>query len=163
MCEWKQHKLNENRSHARQVKQWVDYCRLWLANSAGFISPLSSSIQLWTVSGGWVSLMCFKASSSSTSPVGASDLQITLANKSQHIWTRMTVNACPRLTSCVNRSHYTSSGTAGLFRWKFSKGVNFLARGQHPVYAEENASFCSQDQNHKVSSVLYCITTHWRE
>lgn len=44
-------------------------------------SPLSSSIQLWTVSGGWVSFMCFKASSSSTSPVGASDLQITFANK----------------------------------------------------------------------------------
>lgn len=45
------------------------------------VSPLSSSIQLWTVSGGWVSFMCFKASSSSTSPVGASDLQITFANK----------------------------------------------------------------------------------
>ena len=39
--------------------------------------PLRSSIQLCTVSGGWVSLMCFRASSRSTSPVGASDLQIT--------------------------------------------------------------------------------------
>lgn len=58
-----------------------DDCMLWLANVVGFISPLSSSIQLWTVSGGWVSLMCFKASSSSTSPVGESDLHITLANK----------------------------------------------------------------------------------
>lgn len=51
------------------------------ASKRGTASPLSSSIQLWTVSGGWVSFMCFKASSSSTSPVGASDLQITFANK----------------------------------------------------------------------------------
>jgi hypothetical protein len=32
--------------------------------------PLNSSIQDWTLSGGLVSLMCFSASSSSTSPVG---------------------------------------------------------------------------------------------
>ena len=39
--------------------------------------PLRYSIQLWTFSGGCVSFMCFKASSSSTSPVGVSDLHST--------------------------------------------------------------------------------------
>lgn len=38
--------------------------------------PLKYSIQLWIVSGGSVSFMCFRASSSSTSPVGVSDFRM---------------------------------------------------------------------------------------
>ena len=39
----------------------------------GLDRPVSNWIQLATPSGGCVALMCFRASSSSTSPVGASD------------------------------------------------------------------------------------------
>lgn len=51
----------------------------WYRNFNGFhVSPLKYSIQLCTVSGGSVSLMCFNASSNRTSPVGVSDFKITL-------------------------------------------------------------------------------------
>ena len=66
------------------VYLWCD--QMWLcvhahvcACSGLYRLPLSSSIQLCTVSGGCVSLMCFRASSSNMSPVGASDLQMTCA------------------------------------------------------------------------------------
>lgn len=39
--------------------------------------PLRYSIQLWTVSAGSVSFMCFRASSSKTSPVGFEDFSKT--------------------------------------------------------------------------------------
>ena len=45
------------------------------------ILPLNSSTQLCTVSGGFVSLMCLSASSSSTSPVGEELLQTTLRER----------------------------------------------------------------------------------
>lgn len=55
----------------------------WYRSLNGFhVSPLKYSIQVCTASGGSVSLMCFNASSSSTSPIGVSDFKIILRESS---------------------------------------------------------------------------------
>lgn len=52
-----------------------------LVTQMPFHLPLKYSIQLWIVSGGSVSFMCFRASSSSTSPVGVSDFKMIFLHK----------------------------------------------------------------------------------
>ena len=68
--------------------------------------PLSSSIQPWTVSGGWVSLMCFSASSSSMSPVGESDLNITCRQtQPAGFGTQVEIVLSPGLAGLFSHSH----------------------------------------------------------
>lgn len=66
--------------------------------------PLKYSIQLWIVSGGSVSFMCFRASSRSTSPVGVSDFKIIFLQgeiKLSFFWFYLCrLRGCTQMMSC---------------------------------------------------------------
>lgn len=100
--------------------------------------------------------MCFKASSSSTSPVGASDLQITLANKKGLLFELgrlcTSVSLTARFTSCVNRNLYTCCDMACSNLW-----VSYEAQ----YSCRETHSPLRTDKYHACYANLACQMEHF--